>query len=171
MTDEHVVLIYKRTHKGDPCKKGIFGINNCMGSVRGWKYNAVIGIGGKRPWKMDKDIAYKINWIGITPYKHQTNVITFEHFCLYEEDGVLLEEIAPKLHNYMYSQPTSPQRFVKSTSLSKDIREEINSILKMAENCERSICNTKQDVEKEVKRVKKNMPNQKCENTCRSKTY
>jgi hypothetical protein len=65
-----VVMIYKRTHKGDPGQDGIFGINGCMGGMRKREYDAVIGIGGKRPWSRDKDIACRINWIGITPTKH-----------------------------------------------------------------------------------------------------
>ena len=43
MHKKPIVLIYKRTHTGDPDKNGIFGINNCMGSVRDWEFYAVIG--------------------------------------------------------------------------------------------------------------------------------
>ena len=40
-------LIYKRTHSGDPDpESGVFGNNDCMGRVKGWQYDAVIGIGG-----------------------------------------------------------------------------------------------------------------------------
>jgi hypothetical protein len=36
-------LIYKRTHSGDPDPKaGVFGCNNCMNTVRGWGFDAVI---------------------------------------------------------------------------------------------------------------------------------
>lgn len=61
------ILIYKRTHKGDPDEKGIFGIHDCMGRIRNWEYDAVIGIGGKTAWIVDEDIKYKINWVGIGP--------------------------------------------------------------------------------------------------------
>ena len=39
------VLVYKRTHLGDP-GDGVFGSSDCMGRVRGLKFNAVIGVGG-----------------------------------------------------------------------------------------------------------------------------
>jgi hypothetical protein len=40
-------LIYKRTHTGDPDPEtGVFGNNDCMGEVRCWDFDAVIGIGG-----------------------------------------------------------------------------------------------------------------------------
>jgi hypothetical protein len=39
-------LIYKRTHHGDPDPAGRFGIHDCMGRVRTWSLEAVIGVGG-----------------------------------------------------------------------------------------------------------------------------
>ena len=43
-------LIYKRTHTGDPDPKaGVFGNNDCMGTVRKRDFDAVIGIGGIGP--------------------------------------------------------------------------------------------------------------------------
>src|SRR4051812_45820013 len=40
-------LVYKRTHSGDPDPKmGVFGNHDCMGEVRAWPFDAVIGIGG-----------------------------------------------------------------------------------------------------------------------------
>jgi hypothetical protein len=40
-------LIYKRTHTGDPDpESGVFGNRDCMGTVRGRRFDAVIGIGG-----------------------------------------------------------------------------------------------------------------------------
>jgi len=43
-------LIYKRTHTGDPHREvGVFGENGCMRRVRGYKFDAVIGIGGIGP--------------------------------------------------------------------------------------------------------------------------
>ena len=41
-------LIYKRTHPGDPDEKGRFGICDCMGRVRAWDFEAVIGVGGDK---------------------------------------------------------------------------------------------------------------------------
>ena len=46
------ILIYKRTHTGDPDPEhGIFGeaadeATDCMGKVRGYGFDAVIGVGG-----------------------------------------------------------------------------------------------------------------------------
>jgi hypothetical protein len=39
-------LVYKRTHNGDPDAEGRFGIHDCMGQVRSYGYEAVIGVGG-----------------------------------------------------------------------------------------------------------------------------
>jgi hypothetical protein len=41
------VLIYKRTHTGDPTPEGVFGLSDCMGRVRAREYEAVIGVGGQ----------------------------------------------------------------------------------------------------------------------------
>lgn len=85
------VLIYKRTHKGDPDLDGVFGTQDCMGRIRNWNYDAVIGIGGIAPWKKDVDIKCKINWIGLGPKKiastERGNMIAFAHFELYEGQG------------------------------------------------------------------------------------
>ena len=43
------VLVYKRTHNGDPDTSGCFGVYDCMGAVRDWEFDAVIGVGGIGP--------------------------------------------------------------------------------------------------------------------------
>jgi hypothetical protein len=52
-------LIYKRTHPGDPDTTGRFGVCDCMGRVRTWDFEAVIGVGGlshePRGWDYAKD--------------------------------------------------------------------------------------------------------------------
>jgi hypothetical protein len=136
---QSVVLIYKRTHTGDPNADGVFGVHDCMGSVRNRKYDAVIGIGGKQPWRGDKDIACKINWIGIFPARHNRKgkyrglLVTFAKFCLYNENGPLVQEIAPKLYKYMYQDVN--RRVVMSSSLPSDVYEDVVKILSLAENC------------------------------------
>jgi hypothetical protein len=40
------ILVYKRTHNGDPDQNGCFGAEDCMGMVRERHFDAVIGIGG-----------------------------------------------------------------------------------------------------------------------------
>lgn len=133
------ILIYKRTHKGDPNIRGVFGNQDCMGRVRDWKYDAVIGIGGKTPWKEDVDIRYKINWIGIGPRKvHKTkrgHRIVFTNFVLYEEDGQNIEESYPYLFEYMYG---SGKRFDMNTELPPDVFDEVNKIIDSARDCPRS---------------------------------
>jgi hypothetical protein len=63
------ILVYKRTHIGDPDEHGRFGIEDCMRSVRGWKFDGVLGVGGIAPWKSDRDIARKVNWVGRFPIR------------------------------------------------------------------------------------------------------
>ena len=106
-------LIYKRTHSGDPDPKtGVFGCNNCMGTVRGRGFDAVIGIGGISQEPVAEGIAAKLTWIGIG--KHETisdpsrpfvtpssPLVTFDHFRYYGEHGPLLKNIAPKLARRM----------------------------------------------------------------------
>ncbi len=54
-------LIYKRTHTGDPDAQGRFGIHDCMGSVREWGFQAVVGVGGRGSQAKACGIAYKVN--------------------------------------------------------------------------------------------------------------
>jgi hypothetical protein len=140
-TMHHInTLIYKRTHKGDPDKSGIFGVNDCMGKIRHWNFDAVIGIGGKCPDKEHENIALKINWIGINSKKMEAGkrgpLVAFKHFCLYEEEGPYLKTLAPKIFKYMFEDKNI--RAVTSYSLPADMQEEISRILKLAERCHKS---------------------------------
>jgi len=135
-------LIYKRTHRGDPNESGVFGCHNCMGRIRRWNFDAVIGVGGKRPWPKDMDIACKINWIGIGASRNFTElpnqehpVVTFKHFCLYEERGLELKSEAFNLYEYMFVKQNV--RAVLSQSLDHDdlIQRDISKILMLAEGC------------------------------------
>ncbi len=62
------VLVYKRTHNGDPDASGCFGANNCMGAVRDREYDAVVGVGGIGPEAVLNGIDGQVNWIGIGPH-------------------------------------------------------------------------------------------------------
>jgi hypothetical protein len=73
MAERLNTLVYKRTHTGDPCESGIFGCHDCMGQVRSWSFDAVIGVGGKSPRSGDEGIARKINWISINPSKREAS--------------------------------------------------------------------------------------------------
>jgi len=97
------ILTYKRTHIGDPDNQGRFGIYDCMGRVRDYGYDAIIGIGGKGPEPKSYRIDKKINWVGINPNrKSKSSIITFENFLLLDEHGPLLERLAPNLAKRMY---------------------------------------------------------------------
>src|SRR5438552_18298158 len=99
-------LIYKRTHRGDPNESGVFGVWNCMGQIRGWEFDTVIGIGGKGPWRGHEGIAYRVNWIGLNPSKTDVGLtgphVTFEHFVLYDDNGPELQTVAPELFKHMF---------------------------------------------------------------------
>lgn len=101
------ILVYKRTHNGDPDQDGCFGIHDCMGSVRDRNFDAVIGVGGIGPEAQANGIAGKVNWIGIGPHKAATRKrgpnVTFEHFLDFGTDGPDFCEVAPILAERMYS--------------------------------------------------------------------
>ena len=128
-------LVYKRTHRGDPDRLGTFGIRDCMGRVRRWHFDAVIGVGGKSPDRGHEEIARRINWIGITP--HKTEVpglkgphVKFECFVLLEEDGPDLKELAPRLFKYMFED--QHVRVVLSRSLPDEMQREVQEVLRWA---------------------------------------
>jgi hypothetical protein len=102
------ILIYKRTHIGDPDHRGLFGINDCMGRVRNLKVDAVIGVGGIGNEPKTHQIDKKVNWIGVSPKKQRAPLnyrgplITFEKFLLLDDKGPLFENLAPQLANRVY---------------------------------------------------------------------
>jgi hypothetical protein len=112
-----------------------------MGKARGYCFDAVIGVGGKRPDPGSEDIALKINWIGIDPTRKivPPNVrrhdgrkfrgpwVEFECFRLWEAAGPQLNEVAPKLFRRMFEE--KHVRLVMSQSLPLDIQEEVQDIL------------------------------------------
>src|ERR1039458_7493743 len=90
-------LIYKRTHTGDPHPvSGVFGNNNCMGQVRGWLFDAVIGVGGIGKYAQTEHIDGLLTWVGIGPHKTgdlRRPRVTFDHFWCRDERGPALDEI------------------------------------------------------------------------------
>lgn len=105
------ILTYKRTHTGDPNEGGLFGVHDCMGRVRSYGYDAVIGVGGMGSEPRLHGIAGKITWVGIGPKRHfdmrsdRGEVVTFRKFVLLDENGPLLSQLAPHLAKRMYSGP------------------------------------------------------------------
>jgi hypothetical protein len=120
-------LIYKRTHCGDPGPTtGVFGCEDCMKGVRGWKFDSVIGIGGKDPFPECKAIAGRLTWIRIgrnviiddpsRPFVTPSSpLVWFDHFMYFGGLGKLLKEIAPSLAERMYG-PFGPRRLMDSLS-------------------------------------------------------
>ncbi len=144
-------LVYKRTHKGDPDESGIFGIHDCMGRVRDWPFDAVIGVGGKSPRSGDEGIARKINWVGISPSKSEASspgwfgakrsdwsksfrgpLVTFDRFVFLGEKGPDFKKVAPNLFRHMFED--QHVRLVMSRSLPREMQEEVQEILRWAEN-------------------------------------
>ena len=101
------ILIYKRTHRGDPDAGGCFGAHGCMGKVRGYGFDAVMGVGGIGGDAQECGIVGKVNWIGIGP---QTLAVpdprgpgvTFHHFLDYDTEGPDFRAVAPTLAKRMY---------------------------------------------------------------------
>ena len=133
------ILVYRRTHRGDPNIDGVFGCHDCMGSVRNIYFDAVIGIGGAKPWPGSEGIAFKINWIGIGPtksnpseqeqaegYRFRGQLVTFNKFLLLNDTGPLLKDIAPSLYHYMFVEHRIP-RYAKN--FSKEIYVELKQII------------------------------------------
>jgi hypothetical protein len=131
------VLIYKRTHTGDPDVKGRFGINDCMGTIRNLAFDAVIGVGGTGKEPQAYAIDQKVNWIGINPTRQRgprgvrADIVTFEKFALFDERGPLLSLLAPNLARRMYA----GRRFIFK-SISSVEHAEALEILKLAEGFE-----------------------------------
>jgi len=101
------VLVYKRTHDGDPDEFGCFGAHDCMGAVRGRDFDAVIGVGGIGPEAHASGIAGRVNWIGIGPHKLTSQgmkwpVVTFDHFLGFGKAGPKFRTLAPSLAERMY---------------------------------------------------------------------
>jgi hypothetical protein len=130
------VLIYKRTHPFDPNEEGVFGCQDCMGTVRKRRFDAVIGVGGigaePRSWGIDR----RLNWVGVgahpsesIPVGSRGPLVTFDRFLLLEDRGPQLKVIAPALARHIYS---VHRRVVMSDGLSPDIQQEIRRILSLS---------------------------------------
>ncbi len=139
MTGDRRVLIYRRTHIGDPCRCGVFGVCDCMGSCRDWDLGAVLGVGGVGAAPRSHGIAEKLTWVGIGPKKGpekncRGSLVTSEHFCLMDKEGPLLRDDAPGLASHMCAEETT-RRFAMSDSLSPDLRDEVQKLVSKYEAC------------------------------------
>jgi hypothetical protein len=130
------VLIYKRTHSGDPNVDDVFGYEDCMGGVRGRRFDAVIGVGGIGPESQRWGVDRRPNWVGVgahssesVPIGYRGPLVTFDRFLLLEEQGPELQIIAPALARYMYA---VHRRVVMSDGLNPTLKREIKKILSLA---------------------------------------
>jgi hypothetical protein len=128
-------LIYKRTHTKDPDPEGRFGIHDCMGPVRAWNFDAVIGVGGVGPEPRKLKLTDKVNWIGIGPHKKTAAgkrgpVVTFDHFVLWEAKGPSFSCLAPRLAERMYSNNVR----VLMKDLNRVEQQEVMKILALAKH-------------------------------------
>lgn len=101
------ILVYKRTHSGDPDVSGCFGAFDCMGTVRDREYDAVVGVGGIGLEAVSNGIDGEINWIGIGPHKRYVDdkrgpEVLFDHFLDFRSEGPDFRTLAPQLSVRMY---------------------------------------------------------------------
>lgn len=117
------ILVYKRTHTGDPGwegdKRGVFGCHNCMKSVRAKQFDAVIGVGGVGGEAQHHGIARRLTWVGVGPIpgppppvkpgeKPHPTIRFSDFFRIWDANGPLLAPLAPHLARRFYGDATSP---------------------------------------------------------------
>ncbi len=128
------ILVYKRTHTGDPDAEGRFGIHDCMGTIRNLPFDAVVGVGGLGKEAQSHGIDRKVNWVGVNPVRNRRSngaragTVTFERFALFEDRGPLLHLLAPNLAKRMYA----GRRFV-FTSMTAAEHAEAVQLLELAD--------------------------------------
>jgi hypothetical protein len=128
------ILVYKRTHVGDTDGNRRFGNEGCMGRIRGFTFDAVIGVGGISGLPTRQGIAAKINWVGRRPQKLTNPIdsrgplVSFrpKDFRLFEQQGPLLANEAPLLARRVFG---SRARFFFD-SLSRAEQQEAENLLK-----------------------------------------
>lgn len=133
------ILIYKRTHTGDPDHRRQFGCEGCMGRVRGFPFDAVIGIGGISSWPIQEGIARKINWVGRHPKRSKNPLdprgplVSFlqKDFRLFEHQGPLLEDEAPRLAKKIFG--SRARFFFRSLTLTE--QREAQKLLRKILDC------------------------------------
>jgi hypothetical protein len=109
-----------------------------MGQVRGWSFDAVIGIGGIGAYARAEGVAELLTWIGIGVHKTgdlRRPLVTFDHFWYRGERGPPLSEIAPTLARHIYEKNV---RIIMSSSLSDTEAAEVAKILALARRAPRS---------------------------------
>lgn len=140
-TTQPRTLIYKRTHPGDPDEFGRFGIEDCMGQVRAWDFESVIGVGGIGTQASSNQIDERVNWIGIGAHKHASSssrghpIVTFDRFVLFESSGPMLADLAPRLAKRLFDHNVR----VLIHDLDEHERIEVSRVLALAANAPPSV--------------------------------
>lgn len=101
------ILVYKRTHNGDPDADGCFGAFDCMGKVRDRAFDAVVGVGGIGSEAVSNGIDRQVNWVGISPHKRHVAgkrgpEVLFDYFLYFGTDGPSFPALAPRLAARLY---------------------------------------------------------------------
>ena len=128
------ILVYKRTHCGDPGDDRRFGKNGCMGRVRDFDFDVVIGIGGVSWWPRQEGIAERLTWVGRNPktvsYDARGPILAFapKDFVRLDEVGPLFATVAPKLAKRFYG---SGARFMLD-SFSQAEQHELEELVRQA---------------------------------------
>lgn len=130
------VLIYKRTHPGDPSPFGEFGNEDCMGQVRNFGFDFVIGVGGIGPEARSHHLNGKINWVGRWPtrgphpWSKRGELVTFApgDFRIFEESGPLLRNVSATLNNRVYK---NRNRFLFDALTKRERLEAVQVITKL----------------------------------------
>ena len=130
------VLVYKRTHRGDPDSQGWFGCDDCMGKVRSYHFDAVIGIGGICALARAHGISQKLNWVGTGARKQRIyergHLVTFRHFAFFEESNLTFHALAPTLATRLLN--AKGPRFLFSDRFNDVEWREVNEVLALAES-------------------------------------
>ncbi len=140
---ERVSVFGLSTRPGDPDPKtGVFGNHDCMGEVRAWRFNAVIGIGGVGQEPHSRGIARKLTWIGIGPQAIDHNgrgpQLVFRHFWYRGEQGPMLETNYPALASRMYDRNVRVLIHSPSSEHHAALDREVKKILRLAEHASAS---------------------------------
>jgi hypothetical protein len=86
------VLIYKQTHPDDPGDTGVFGIHDCMKSVREQNFDAVIAL-----------LSNCVSWVGLNARK-----VRCPGYC----DQVIFKHFLPVLPTRCYPAPPTLLKFM-----------------------------------------------------------
>jgi hypothetical protein len=107
-----------------------------MGKVRGWKFGAVIGIGGIGAEPKRYGIAGKLTWIGIGPRKSydldnpNSPRVRFDNFWYRGQGGPLLEESYPSLARRMFDR--NVRVHMHCAPETPELDREVEKILRLA---------------------------------------